>query len=1723
VVFTHELKETSLRTTSRAGVVMTGLVCAGLLSGLVTPAWAGDGDDRGDQGSPVVGAFGVGDGLEAAVDERDGSARFALSVAGLQLTWDSKGAGGEDRTGFGPAWGLGTALMGTNGGTQVYTASGGGPYTPDPTHPSGLAGYGVEDVVFEQAEGTVPGRAIEPGPGIPERDAEVAYAYVLRELGGAVTYFDAAGDPVMRTTALDERTDWLWDRLVPHRLLGVVSPDGVVTTLDWESEPGAVVVTQGANLPGETDPVSGETGDVPVWRVELDGGRVSAVVDPVGGRTDVEYDDHSGLVAGLSGASGATTHVAWRVTDDGVARVARVRATDATGHELSVREWTPDGDGTTSSGWPAYGGEGELFWSGDPAFRYRTAMTDGATRVVSEYNSQHILVDRRMVVTTPSGELTLQEQAFSYPGTEGGGVGDPDALPGNWSRPTAIEITHRDSAGATRSVTETTEFDALGRESARTAADGTVTRNDYDPVVPGTGPLPIGLVVAETVTAPDGLVRQTRHTLNDERTAVVVTEQWEGRPADGEPGEPGAPGEPGDAPPAGLVRTARIEYDVAADGFVTAERRYPGGDAAATPVTTAWDSTVDLGAGTLTSTETRAAGTPVAATVTEVTNLRHGGVVAATDPVGNTTRTGHDALGRPTASITQAGLVTMRDVETAQRDGRNATTTTGPDGVAVTEVSDEIGRLVRVTDNIDHGEAVPGFVHVVSSRAYPDPGTVQVTDAWGATTTTRQDVLGRTVATTGPTGLTEIADHDDVAGTVTTGVTTTGSLADAERTVTQTKDVSGRVVSSAGERSDGAPVPELAAEYDGLGRTTSATGAALTTDIEYDERGNPVSTALTGIDRDDTMTATRRFDGFGESLEKTLAADGEARTGSVRTLDPRGRVQHETDQLGRVSTFEYTPDGLVSRAASGSGQLVERTYDPVSRTLLEEVVSSPVGETVRTAYEYDPATGLKTASYDPADRAGTEIATTYDAHRNPATVRYPDGSELSFAYDEHGRRTGMTDVSGHVTTLTHTPAGLITSAVQRDGDGALLAEVSSEYDDHGRLSRVTRGNGTSTEYTFTSASEIETETTTAADGVVVAARAYRYDPRGNLLERTDTTRDPGAQPATETTTYEYDSFDRLIRSAVRDGAASATVTTEYDLSVSGDIRAETTTESPGAADETRTVRAFEYSPLGELVAETTSTRTGADPAAEVVVRREQAYDVAGNLTHAADGTRYAYDAMNRPVTQTTSGAVATETRYWADHTRREIAVTDPATGAVDSTGFYWDGTTLVNETHASTGQVESTEIGTAAYLLGSGRHARITVDGDGRVLPSYYVADRHGNVTELLDGAGQVSTRYRYSDYGVASATGVSAPVAEAGLGRNPFGYAGEFTDADGTQYLQTRIYHPHDHRFTTSDIAELHNLYAFADLNPIMRIDPSGRNGEWDWFSIINAVMVGVSVVLAAVGIGELVLLTRFVAHAAVVMASNQASIVARAAAGTVGKVSKWDWVATIFGVSMEVGGAGLSGFLLANEHADSVIDDEQILEYFMWAEAISGAGAFLTGFVAARALNKAARLDRALNPKPVQPKLAKDRPQLGRNGQLLSRDTEESSSLWGGGNVPDSQAQTNTTNSMSTTNGTSTTSGPGRTIANIKSDIGAACFPLFSCTEATDKGKAAAFDLLSWKTTFTGKGAPETVEKSLDTMQGHLNTIKTQYPAIVLNGQQMNVIDLLQQYLNELRLLSS
>ncbi|MDR5698214.1 RHS repeat domain-containing protein [Agromyces aerolatus] len=472
------------------GVLAGALVATAML----TPSWSAE--RSAEQGAaPVVGGFGIGDALEASIDERDGALAFDVPAGGLQLRWDSR-APADDRYGFGPRWSLGLASIDVRGGVRVSPSSG-RPFEVDPSQPSGLRGYDTDDVVFMQEAGKI----------ATPRSGEVEFAFVLHELGGVVTYFNAAGDPVARRDAGDAWTVWEWAAGVAHRLDRTIGPEGIVTELDW-TDPRVVRVRPGANVTA-ADPASGVGGE---WVIEVDDGSIAAVTDPLGARTGIAYR-HDGLVSVIGGDSGARTAITWTAGIDAVSRVGRLQTYDqSTGELLSERTWEVAGAPT---GWPA--AVDEVLSAG-----YSTVLSDGATRVESEYNALHQLVRRALRVSGPGGAQVLQEQRLQYPGTDehGAPTTPPDALPRSWTRPSSTESISFDAVGAQRSLREHSTFDEYGRLihdvhgveyrydaenrlHAEITPDGEVTRTSY---------------------WPDG----SRRTRLDERFGRTETYYWDG-------------------------------------------------------------------------------------------------------------------------------------------------------------------------------------------------------------------------------------------------------------------------------------------------------------------------------------------------------------------------------------------------------------------------------------------------------------------------------------------------------------------------------------------------------------------------------------------------------------------------------------------------------------------------------------------------------------------------------------------------------------------------------------------------------------------------------------------------------------------------------------------------------------------------------------------------------------------------------------------------------------------------------------------------------------------------------------------------------------------------------------------------------------------------------------------------------------------------------------------
>lgn len=126
--------------------------------------------------------------------------------------------------------------------------------------------------------------------------------------------------------------------------------------------------------------------------------------------------------------------------------------------------------------------------------------------------------------------------------------------------------------------------------------------------------------------------------------------------------------------------------------------------------------------------------------------------------------------------------------------------------------------------------------------------------------------------------------------------------------------------------------------------------------------------------------------------------------------------------------------------------------------------------------------------------------------------------------------------------------------------------------------------------------------------------------------------------------------------------------------------------------------------------------------------------------------------------------------------------------------------------------------GPTAYITGPGGLPIEQITQNGTV--RYFHHDQLGSTTALTNQSGSTVASYDYDAYG--------NPVGVPPAVENPFGFAGQYTDAaTGLQYLRARYYDPATGQFLTRDPLETDTRqpYAYAGNSPTNYVDPTGED----------------------------------------------------------------------------------------------------------------------------------------------------------------------------------------------------------------------------------------------------------------------------------------------------------
>lgn len=525
--------------------------------------------------------------------------------------------------------------------------------------------------------------------------------------------------------------------------------------------------------------------------------------------------------------------------------------------------------------------------------------------------------------------------------------------------------------------------------------------------------------------------------------------------------------------------------------------------------------------------------------------------------------------------------------------------------------------------------------------------------------------------------------------------------------------------------------------------------------------------------------------------------DGEGNT-TVYERDLWGRATKITDAEGVDTYYEYDYAGNVTKSIDGNSKATSYTYNTMN---LISSILDPNNENI--IYKYDKEGRLRKE----IDRNGQTILYNYnkDSNLKSRNISGTNEEEL-YLYNKDGSLLASVNNSA-ILEYEYTVNGYI-SRKQRNGKTIL----SYKYDKNGSITGVTDQSGDSVDYGYDILGRLKT---VSDNGIQRAKYSYNLD---NTINRIDY--NTGIE-----VNYGYDR-DKNITSMINKNPQGEIIKSfAYTYSNNGNqlTKVENGQAITYTYDKVNRLKTVNYPGLG---LETYN------------------YDGAGNRISkilSGETTTYNYDSRNRMIDRTAGGIITTysydgngnlleeakngeKTSYKYNGFGKMIEATMPngswmynnydAEGlrfAVEENGFR-------SEFTFDRGSIITEVDGSGGISTRSIRGLNLVAQKNKQGMLSYYLHNAHGDVVNIVDGAGDILNDYTYDAFG-----NTETYVEKVS---NRFMYSGEqFDKATGLYYLRARYYNPEIGRFIQEDPfrGDGLNLYAYVANNPVKYVDPSG------------------------------------------------------------------------------------------------------------------------------------------------------------------------------------------------------------------------------------------------------------------------------------------------------------
>lgn len=523
----------------------------------------------------------------------------------------------------------------------------------------------------------------------------------------------------------------------------------------------------------------------------------------------------------------------------------------------------------------------------------------------------------------------------------------------------------------------------------------------------------------------------------------------------------------------------------------------------------------------------------------------------------------------------------------------------------------------------------------------------------------------------------------------------------------------------------------------------------------------------------------RSADGPNPGDDRHYSYNGFGELESVWTVDPELQpkdliFRHQRDALGRV-TGTYSPeDGWVNFE-----------WDTAQNGVGRLSFSHRVQDGVRKSFLYDAAGRVRRETHQISSRT-YDVDYAYDSLGRLRDVQYP--------------RVGA-DARVRVRYLYDPGSGFLKSIVDPTTTGVPIWEAQ-QYGPDGKIEAEAFENRVGSVKVRDGFGRLESLWIARAGSwlpLTLERIEYAYNQNGSVTRRASERTKSGDA-------ITYDALDRIKSwsQLFRDGRPQMGVVYEYDSR--GNMVG-------------RSGRSQQFAAGSNQI---TSTNTSGQ-------HHSFEHDDRGRRTTGV-GWRATFTGFNLPRTLIGSGAVPTVFKYDGEGNRAEKIAPDVTTAYVSD--LYECDRSASVERHVFKIRNGAREV---AQIIKT--HPANSPNSGVTTQKRYLHDDHQGSVVMVTDGAGDVSSFFRYEPFGLPLLPSSSRNTPLASGGSVDIGYTGhEHDDEFRLIHMRGRTYDPFTGTFLTPDPVvadplsrQTWNHYSYVNNNPVTLIDPSGFQGHCD------------------------------------------------------------------------------------------------------------------------------------------------------------------------------------------------------------------------------------------------------------------------------------------------------